>query len=321
MDLAELATFTPVALDLAPPGGAVDWGDLAGLRFAEPFFDQTVERWAGGSAARLVRTDLAALEALDHAPSLDPAALIFHLSRCGSTLVSRLLAALPGALVIAEPRPVNTLLLANPAALDEEAAARLLRLVVRALGRRRFGDERHYVLKLSSWNVARLDLFRRAFPGAKLIWVQRAPLEILASVLAEPPAWSELRRAPLLAARLFAVPAEELAPLDAAPFCARVLAALLAAAHAAADDLLTVDYRELPEAVWTRLAPAIGVAPDAGDIARLREEARYYSKDPARRLFTGDRSERPALPEAFRALAEHRLEPLYRALEARRAAA
>jgi len=78
-DTAGLAGFTPVSLNLAPDAASVDWGDLAGLRFAEPFFDQTVERWAGGSAPRLVRTDLAALDALDAAPSLDPAALVFHL--------------------------------------------------------------------------------------------------------------------------------------------------------------------------------------------------------------------------------------------------
>ncbi|HUC69150.1 MAG TPA: hypothetical protein VMA53_27285 [Stellaceae bacterium] len=317
MDAATLARFTPVALDLATPGGTVDWGDLAGLRFAEPFFDQTVERWAGGDAPRLVRTDLAALAGLDATPSLDPAALIFHLSRCGSTLASRLLARLPGALVIAEPRPVNTLLLADPAALEADQAARLLRLLVRALGRRRFGDERHYVLKLSSWNLARLDLFRRAFPGAKLIWVQRSPLDVMASVLAVPPSWVALRRAPIEAGRLFGLGAAELAQLDDAGFCALVLASLLAVA-AAAEDLMIVDYRELPDAVWTRIAPAIGRVPDADDIARLGEEARYYAKAPGRRLFSGDRADRPALPEALRAFVAERMLPLYDALDARR---
>lgn len=319
MDLSTLARWTPVALGLAPQGGSVDWGDLAGLRFAEPFFDQTVDRWAGGSEARLVRTDLAALEALDGAPSLDPAALIFHLSRCGSTLVSRLLAQLPGTLVIVEPRPVNTLLIADPVTLDACEAARLLRLLVRALGRRRFGDERHYVLKLSSWNVARLELFRRAFPGVPLIWVQRAPAEILASTQADPPGWSALSRMPA-AQWLFGIPAAEAATLDAAGFTARALATLLAAAEAAAE-LTVVDYRDLPDAVWTRLAPAIGIASDAADIARLKEEARYNAKDPGRRLFAGDPTGRPSLPEPLRRFCAERLEPLYRALDARRQAA
>lgn len=312
-DAAALARFTPVSLDLAPGAASVDWGDLAGLRFAEPFFDQTVERWAGGSAPRLVRTDLAAFEALDATPSLDPAALVFHLSRCGSTLVSRLLARIPGTLVIAEPKPVNTLLLAGPAMLGEAEAARLLRLLVRALGRRRFGDEQRYVLKLSSWNIARLGLFRRAFPGVPVIWVQRRPVEVLASLVADPPGWLVLRHAPQEAGRLFGLAADELAQLDVAGFCARALATLLAAARAIDGARLTIDYRDLPDAVWTRIAPFIGVALGDAEIALLREEARYHAKDPARRLFTGDAPERRAPSDALRKLAAEYLEPLYSA--------
>ena len=315
MDIAALAAFTPVALDFAPPAGGIDWGDLSGLRFAEPFFDQTVERWAGGPAPRLVRTDFSALAALDDAPSLDPSALIFHLSRCGSTLVSRLLAALPGTLVVAEPRPLNSLLMADPAALDEAEQAKLLRLLVRALGRRRFGDERRYVLKLSSWNVTRLDLFRRAFPGVPLIWLQRAPEQVVASIAADPPGWSKLRRSPEAAQRFFGIAPEQPPGSDAVGFCAQVLEALLGAAHAARHELLVLDYRELPEAIWTRLAPLLGLEPDASDIARLAEASRFHSKDP-RRIFAGDPADRPALAEGLRALVADRLEPLYRALAA-----
>lgn len=313
-----MGPLTPVALNLAPGAISVDWGDLGSLRFAEPFFDQTVERWAGGPAPRLVRTDLAALSALDEAASLDPAALIFHMSRCGSTLVSRLLARIPGVLVVAEPKPVNTLMLAGPEALGEDETARLLRLLVRALGRRRFGDERHYVLKLSSWNIARLDLFRRAFPEAKLVWVQRRPVEVMASLAADPPAWLELRRAPGAAQRLFAIPPAALAELDASGFCARALAALLEAAQAAAEGALTVDYRELPDAVWSRIAPFLGLALGADERAALAEEARYHAKDPARRLFAGDPPERRDPPAALRALAQQYLEPLYQTLDSRR---
>lgn len=317
-DAATLAGFTPVSLNLAPEAASVDWADLAGWRFAEPFFDQTVERWAGGSAPRLVRTDLAALEALDAEPSLDPAALVFHLSRCGSTLVSRLLGRIPGTLVVAEPKPVNTLLLADPSALGEAEAARLLRLLVRALGRRRFGDEQRYVLKLSSWNIVRLGLFRRAFPGAKVIWVQRRPLEVMASLMADPPGWLALRQAPREAESLFAVAPDELRRLDVAGFCARALAALLAAAAAVDDARLIVDYRELPDAVWTCIAPFLGLELGTDEIALLREEGRYHAKDPARRLFAGDPPERRAPSEALRALAAEYLDPLYGALNLRR---
>ncbi len=132
MDIADLARWTPVRLDFSGPAPAVYWADLSAERFVEPFFDQTVTRWASGPTARpLVRTGLEALVALDGEPSLEPAGIIFHLSRCGSTLVSRLLGTLPGVVVLAEPGPLNSIL-----GLDRVDEATLVKLVTAGAGAR-----------------------------------------------------------------------------------------------------------------------------------------------------------------------------------------
>jgi hypothetical protein len=165
MELAELTRWTPIRFDLSGPSPVIDWADLSQERFIEPFFDQTVARWAAGpGAAPLVRTGLDALFALDNEPSLEPAGMIFHLSRCGSTLVSQLLGTLPGAVVLAEPSPLNALLGLNPDRVDEATLVRLVRLLVRALGRCRHGNERHLVLKCTSWNIRRREVLAAAFP-------------------------------------------------------------------------------------------------------------------------------------------------------------
>ena len=110
MEIADLARWTPIRFDFSGPAPMVDWADLSADRFVEPFFDETVARWATGPYARpLVRTGLDGLLALDSEPSLEPAGMIFHLSRCGSTLVSRLLGTLPGVVVLAEPSPLTAL--------------------------------------------------------------------------------------------------------------------------------------------------------------------------------------------------------------------
>jgi hypothetical protein len=272
-----MSHWAPVALSRDPP--VVDWGDLAGVRFSEPFFDQTIERWAGEDNPRLRRTGLAALAAFDDLPERDPALLIFHMSRCGSTLLSRLLAQLPGTLVLSEPAPINALLL-DPG--EADGCAVMLRRLARALGR----EGERTILKLSSWNVLRAALFRRAFPAAPLVWVQREPGEVMASLLADRPRWL----LPPVAAHLFGI-------ADAAPEAA--LAALLAAA-AAAEPTAVIDYRELPQAAWTRVAPLCGIVPDEATIARLAAEARYHAKDPKRQVFTGDRRPAAAAPETLR---------------------
>jgi hypothetical protein len=314
---AELAQWTPVGFGIGERAATIDWGDLRGTRFAEPFFHQTVERWAGGNPRPLVRTGLDTLRALDGAPSLDPAALIFHVSRCGSTLLSRLLGCAPGVMVLSEPAPLNALLLADPAALDGEPPSEALRLLVRALGRRRFGDERHFVLKLSSWNITRLALFRRAFPQAALVWLGRKPHEVVASLIADPPGWLALRHDPAEAAAAFGI--DHPAP-DAATFCVQAVAAMLGAAAGIDGEALFLDYGDLPQAAWERVAPFLGIDIGASDLARMRDLARYQAKDAAPRPFTADAKGARSLAPAVRALVDDWAAPLHEVL-ARRSAA
>src|SRR6516165_7735545 len=190
INIAELAQWVPVSLDLEAQTPSIEWGDFGDRRFTEPFFDDSVARWAAQNPPpRAVRTDLDALAMLDQAPSLDPNGMIFHLSRSGSTLLARQFRHIPGCVVVSEPEILNDLLLADAEMVDEETHVELVRLLVRALGRRRLGDEEYYVVKLSSWNVHKFRLFRRAFPSARAVWVQRTPAEVIASLLARPPVW------------------------------------------------------------------------------------------------------------------------------------
>jgi hypothetical protein len=312
----ELATWVPLAVNLEGPAPSIDWGDLGGRRFGEPFFDETIARWAAEEpSARVQRTGLDMLVTLDQAPSLDPDGLIFHASRCGSTLLARLLRQMPGCVVVAEPNIVNTLLLADRATLDDDAKVRLLRLVIRALARRRLGDERHYVVKLSSWNIRKYALFARAFPRCPALWLQRRPAEVLRSLLARSPAWLSWRETPAIAAAVFGIAADEIATLEPAMFYARALAALMRASQAAPPAAMaTLDYAELPDAAWTTVAPRFGMCPGPGDIARMRQEARYDAKETTGRLFEPRQDD---IAPSIGRLADGELDELYRALKSR----
>jgi len=315
MQLADLARWTPVRLDFSGRVPAVEWADLSAEHFVEPFFDETVARWASGPGARpLVRTGLDALAALDREPSLEPAGMIFHLSRCGSTLVSRLLGTLHGVVVLAEPTPLNALLGLDPDRVDEAALVRLVRLLVRALGRCRHGDERRLVLKCSSWNIRRRAVLAAAFPETPWIWLQREPARILASLLAEPPGWLGLQAESSRAAWLFGLDPAPLPAMAHAEFAARALGAMLEAAATDPSRRLCVDYADLPDAVWERVAPHFGLAADPPAIDRMTQESRFYAKDPASRVFAGDAPERRLITEAIREAAQRFAEPGYRTL-------
>jgi hypothetical protein len=315
MKLAELARWTPVRFDFSGPAPAVDWADLSAERFVEPFFDQTVARWASGPRARpLVRTGLEALVALDSEPSLEPAGMVFHLSRCGSTLVSRLLGTLPGVVVLAEPAPLNALLGLETDRIDETALIRVVRLLVRALARCRHGDERRVVLKCTSWNIRRRAVLAAAFPETPWIWVQRDPARVLASLLAKPPGWLEVQATPPRAAWLFGLDPAAVPAMTRAEFAARGLGAMFEAAATDPARRLCIDHADLPAAVWQRAAPHLGLEADARTIERMTEESQFYSKEPVPRLFAGDAPERPPMADAMRDAAQRFAEPGYRAL-------
>jgi len=310
MQLADLARWTPIRLDFSGPAPAVYWADLSTERFAEPFFDQTVNRWAAGPTARpLVKTGLQTLTALDTEPSLEPAGMVFHHSRCGSTLVSRLLSTLPGVVVVAEPAPLNTLLGLGPAVVDEATLVQLVRLVVRALGRRRHGDEHRLVLKCSSWNIRRRGVLAAAFPATPWVWVQREPARVLASLLADPPGWLGLQAHPQRAARRFGLDPAAVPAMPRAEFAARALGAMLEAAASDPHGRLCIDYADLPAAVWNRVAPHFGLETDSAAIELMTEAARFYSKGPG--LFAGDRRR---VTDEMRTAAQRYAEPGYRAL-------
>jgi len=313
MELSELARWTPVRLDFSGPAAAVYWADLTAHRFVDPFMDHTIARWASGPNARPpVKTGLEALVALDREPSLEPAGMIFHLSRCGSTLVSRLLGTLPGVVVVAEPGPLNTLLAVDAAQVDEADLVAAVRLVVRALGRRRHGDERRLVLKTSSWNIRRREILAAAFPDTPWIWVQRDPSDVLASLLAKPPGWLALQAAPGQAARRFGLDRDAIPAMTRPEFAASALGAMLQAAATDPAQRLAIDYADLPAAVWQRVAPHFGLEIDPAAIPRMTAESRLYAKDSEPRIFTGD-APRP-LTEEMRDAARRFAEPGYRAL-------
>jgi hypothetical protein len=315
MEIADLAGWTPIRFDLSGPVPMVDWADLSSERFVEPFFDQTVARWAIGPQAKpLVRTGLDALLALDNEPSLDPAGMIFHLSRCGSTLVSRLLGTLPGVIVVAEPSPLNALLGLDPDRVDGATLVRLVRLLVRALGRRRHGDERQLVLKCTSWNICRREILAAAFPETPWVWVQRDPVRVMASLLANPPGWLGREAVPPQTARRFGVDPAAVPAMTRPEFTARALGAMLWCAATDPGRRLCVDHAELPAAVWQRVVAHFGLEIDAAATHRMTEQSRFYSKDAAQRIFSGDDQNHRRVTDEMRAAAECFAGPGYRAL-------
>jgi hypothetical protein len=295
---------------LTDGGLAVDWAHFAGAPLSEPMFALSARRAAGSPFNRLFRYRTGIDDFIDGAPdsSPEPAGFIFHMSRCGSTLVSRMLAALPDILVLSEPPPLDAVvkLAMNEEGLGPDSrATRALPAMIGALVR---GQAGRPVVKLDSWQAMALPAFRSAFPSVPWIFLYREPVEILVSLMTLGTPTLQLP------GQAFDGAAAE-GPDAAAGQCARSLAGICNSAIAhAGDGGLLVNYNELPDAIGRILAHfAIVAGPKRA--AAMKALAALDAKEPTHAFVADAVAKRDSASPAVRSAAERYLAGPYRRLE------
>jgi hypothetical protein len=308
--------WLPVHLDAAGEPH-VDWAYFAGAALTEPFFENSAfqARCRPLNLAFHYRTSLDAfLAEAARRPRQTPRGLIFHMSRCGSTLVSQVLAAVARHTVVSEAPAIDTAveLERNPA--TSARCAGLLAALANAFGRPRRDGPRDLFLKLDAWHALALPRFRSAFPTTPWVFLYRDPIEVMVSQ----------RRM----AGLQAVPGglplnivgEDLAGLPSDEYGACVLGRICSAAaeHSGLGGGLLVNYNELPDALWTRILPHFGVECSEDERAAMSEAALRDAKAPSDRFAPdGEAKRREATPRLIELCERHLADP-YRRLEALR---
>jgi len=293
----------------------VEWIWCDAPRFTDAFLDDTFNALMRHPANVLFRrrTTLAHLEAwVERSPGIPPTGFIFHVSRCGSTLLAHLLGRLDGALVLSEPGPVDSLIRAGER-LERTQQVALLRAMVGALGQARAPGQDRLFVKFDAWNTLQHDLVREAFPETPWVFLYRDPVEVLVSAVGR----RGVHTVPgLLTGALFGI--EGRPPPD--EYAARVLGAIYAAgleAQAGTPGLL-VDYAQLPGVTWDAVAAHFGITPTAEEIERLTAASDRNPKQGDQPFERDAEAKRAAASEEVRALAERWMRPAYEELEAAR---
>lgn len=299
--MATMHTNLPAGLParavFKPSGLFVALRQLAPAELRDAFMQETVVRIpAPESIIEIPNSELGSL-AVDAAP----AGLIFHMARCGSTLVSQLLKEHANLSVYSEPLPINEIL-APP---QVQPRARLVAALRSLAGLFAQHAARPFVIKLSSWNTLFCELVTSAFPDTPWVLCAREPLEIAVSLQAQPPGW--LRHGPA-ATNPFA---QAIDPTGRArspeAYTAQVLAAFCSAA-ARVDPRRgkMISYEHLPAAVWKVAAPHFGLQLDSTILARMAQASKIHAKSPAATPVAfshdSDRKRAEASPELRRAI-------------------
>jgi hypothetical protein len=300
----------------------IHWAYFGERPLRDPFFEGDVRSCLFTPFNRLIRyvTPIETLAAwLKTRPHLEPSGFIFHMSRCGSTLVSQMLAALPSNIVVSEASPIDTVVQANRwrPELSEDRQAGWLHSIIGALGQKRSGNEQRYFVKLDCWHTLALPLFRRAFPAVPWVFLYRDPVEVLVSQLRMP----GTQMIPGgVGPNLYGLE-RSYGPGSAEDYYAQVLAKVTepAVAHYASGGGLLVNYRQLPDALFTAILPYFGVPCGEADRAAMAEAARYDAKTPTFEFEPDSGAKQQAATPTARAAADRWLGDLYRRLEVLRA--
>jgi hypothetical protein len=302
----------------------VDWGHLGTRRFTDPFFAQTINPCVRHPADLLFRhqtslDDLGEMAASQ--PGLRPTGFIFHMSRCGSTLISQMLAATPENIVLSEAAPIDDILrghFRNPDITDERRV-KWLQWLLGVLARRRHPEEMNVFIKFDCWHVMFLPLIRRAFPDVPWIFLYREPLEVMAS--AQKQLGGQMIPG-VLAPGLFGWDPAMVGRMTLYEYAARVLAKLCetALAQAQAGDGKLINYRQLPTSIWPALMAYWKVDFSAEETARMLGTAQMNAKNPVLPFEADSQAKRDSATAELRALTQQWLDGVYQQLEAQRLA-
>lgn len=167
----------------------IDWLWIDQAAINAPFYEDVLNNFRSRPINRLIqiRTSMATLlNGEGRQEDISPTGLIYHMSRCGSTLVGRMLASQPDTIVLSEPSPMDAMInLAQRPDVDTDAAIGMIRATVSALGRWAAPSKR-FVIKLDAWHTLSMPLLRAAFPVTPWVFLFREPLEVIVSHLKQP---------------------------------------------------------------------------------------------------------------------------------------
>jgi len=320
----QLTNWIPIRIYWSDRRPLVDWCWIGTRRFAEPFLDHTIDIALRLPFSTLFRpqTPMELLgERYTIEPGLLPRGMIFHMSRCGSTLMSQMLTALPTSLVISEAGSIDSVLRSRfiEPAITDQTRTEWLRWLVSALSQRRIGNEQHLFIKFDSWATLDLPVINTAFPGVPWIFLYRNPVDVLVSQLAKRGAHMIPEA---IEPALFGMTAVEVLEMLPEEYCARILARICEAAldyHEICPGVM-INYEQMPDVVWTTLADIFGIEISDSEVESLRRITRVNAKNPELIFENDSERKRNKATKEIQAAAERWLWPVFERLEATRLA-
>jgi len=289
----DLAHFMPEELFVTSGRPQVRYSKLPASVFDAPFVSHAIREFRAANTGHPSQVfDLRDhMDRVTSLPSIAPSGFVFHVSRCGSTLLSQMLSVLPRNRVLSEP-DVMSQYLYHCLQGDITFGPDEFRALLNSYGQAFTGQETSFFVKFTSWNLAFLDQILTAYPAVPWIFMQRDPLEVMVSNFTKPTAplrWFHTR--PDLAAQIAGIPKDALkshSPEQFLAACLKRYADSCAACLKQFPGGLALSYCDLPDIVPDRVASHFGLSLSAVEQEQMMARGRMNAKLPAQGAFVAD---------------------------------
>ncbi|MEO6731297.1 MAG: hypothetical protein ABIN01_08765 [Ferruginibacter sp.] len=242
---------------------------------------------------------------------------IFHMARCGSTLVTQMLNECRYFYTISEP-PVINMILDPGLNLPETLRLKLFKAVIHSIASTAPVGSAQTVIKFRSWNILYLKQIIDIFPGCSWLFIHRNSAEVLASIVKKPPGWlrSKDSYAAFFSTNL-AVSNTCIHEMSANEFIARLLGLFCKiAGHSRNQKSHFVDYENFQSDLFAYLDSLTEIEITTEEKKSMLTSLRLYSKDVTRmKIFENDSlvkihaldAEQMTLTEKFAETERHKL--------------
>jgi hypothetical protein len=285
-----LRSWVPVRVGHHSDLSVCRWLYTGDHNYADPFFDETISRCLSynenSHRCKTITTLLTMQDWSRHIDAIIPSALIFHVSRCGSTLVSQALGLKDGAVSLSEV-PIFDQLLRLPlltSTISESLSDQLLFAAIRYYGARRMGTERYLFVKLDSWHLMYYNRLRNLFPGIPFFVQYREPGAVLESNRRKMGIQGIAEIIGPEVYRFSSLGEDSLHPDTYMPAVLQRMFEELISASESDNNLILLNYNEGLTAIVNKIAQVCNIVLFPAEELRMNARGAFHSKHPSEKF-------------------------------------
>lgn len=279
-----LKDWLPYRLIEESDGAYCRWLYMGNYTFDEPFFDQTISKCRGLFENSQLKRSVSQIDVLPQwsqgFDSIAPTAIIFHVSRCGSTVISQLLGLNSTNIILSEVPFIDELLRLGVRNKSVEAIIQFVESAIKLYGAKRNNSQQNLFIKTDSWHVHFYEHYRQLYPDSPFIFLYRRPDEVIRSQQQK----RGMQAVPsVLEAEIFGFDKQVITSMPLDEYMAMVIETYFEAfLEIIPNDPLAiaVNYNEGMVNIVQKIAAASGITIAENELFDLRKRTTFHGKHP-----------------------------------------